>query len=327
MEYKYLGKTGIRLSALGMGTMTFGREADEKTSRTLYKRCREVGINLFDSANIYNDGKAEVILGKLIQGERDKIVLTSKVGFPEGKDVNAKGLSRRHIFQSIERSLKRLQTDYVDIYFMHRFDEHTALEESLRALEDIVHQGKSRYIGVSNFSAWQTMKALGMFPIVCAQPMYNLVKRQAEVEIFPLALSENLGIIPYNPLGGGLLTGKYASSKVSSQSRFKFDAKYKLRYGNPQAKEIATRFALFAKKRHFHPAALAIAWTASHPAVTSPLLGARSLQQLNECLLALEIEMTPDLRKQISALSYEPPLATDRSEEQGENFEKFYPVK
>lgn len=320
MKYKYLGKTGVQVSSLSFGTMTFGGEADEKTSGELYRVCREAGINLFDCANVYNNGKSEEILGRLVQHEREQIILTSKVYFPMGNDINSRGLSRRHIFHAIEASLKRLNTDYVDIYFMHRFDENTDLEESLQAMHDLVSQGKVLYLGVSNFAAWQIMKALGIsahhhlsaFDVI--QPMYNLIKRQAEVEIFPLALSEKLAVIPYNPLAGGLLTGRYLDKKNLQGTRFEKKI-YQLRYQTDIAYEITERFVEFAKSRGYSPVSLAIAWAAAHPAVTSPLLGARTVQQLEECLNALKIDMTKELRKEISALSLEPPVATDRSDE------------
>lgn len=320
MNYAYLGKTGIQISKLSFGTMTFGGEADEATSFELYKRCREAGINLFDCANIYTEGRAEEILGKLISHERHEVILTTKVYFPTNEDINSRGLSRRHIMHAVEQSLTRLSTDYIDIYFMHHFDENTPLEESLRAMSDLVHQGKVLYLGVSNFSAWQIMKALSISEkeqlpeFVCVQPMYNLVKRQAEVEILPMALSEQLGVLSYSPLAAGLLSGKYLSGDVS-EGRLKENAMYQTRYGEPGVHEIAERFVRFAEEQGYSPMSLAIAWSASHPAVTSPILGARNVQQLEGCLQCLEINMTSDLRNAISALSVEPPIATDRNEE------------
>ncbi len=214
MEYRFLGNTGVKVSSLCFGTMSFGGKADEKMSGEMFRRCREAGINFFDCANIYEGGRSEEILGKLIAGCRDEIVLTSKAYFPIGEDVNARGASRRHIRQALEDSLRRLGTDYIDLYFIHRFDDKTPLEETLKALDDATRQGKILYIGASNFAAWQVAKALGISAregwqrFECIQPMYNLVKRQAEVEILPMAQSENVAVIPYSPLGGGLLTGK-----------------------------------------------------------------------------------------------------------------------
>lgn len=320
MRYKLLGNTGVQVSALSFGTMTFGLESDERESAKLYQVCRKAGINLFDCANSYNEGKAETILGRLIKKERSEIILTSKVFFPVGKDLNARGLSRRHILHEVEDSLKRLHTDYLDIYFMHCFDRRTSLEDSLRAMSDLVSQGKVLYLGVSNFAAWQIMKGLGIsalhgWPYIkVIQPMYNLLKRQAEVEIFPLALEENLAVIPYNPLAGGYLTGKYASKKVKTGRIYERKI-YGLRYQTDENNEVTDRFVQFAKSHGYSPVSLAIAWAASHPAVTSPLLGARNVVQLNECLKSLEIDMTEKLREKIGLLSIEPPLATDRSDE------------
>ena len=194
--------------------MSFGGDADEDTSSAIFKRCRDAGINFFDCANGYAGGRSEEILGRLIAGSRQDLIITSKVYFPVGSDINARGASRRHILASIEASLKRLNTDYLDVYFIHHFDDQTPLVETLRALDDLVQSGKILYPAASNFAAWQVMKALGISaaqgwsPFAVLQPMYNLVKRQAEVEILPMALSEGLGVIPYSPLGGGLLSGK-----------------------------------------------------------------------------------------------------------------------
>ncbi len=327
MKYKILGDTGVKVSSLCFGTMSFGTDADKESSAAMFHRCREVGINFFDCANVYGKGRAEEILGELISGCRDEVIITTKVCAPMGSDINSGGTSRRHIMAAIEASLKRLKTDYVDLYFLHHFDTSVALEESLRALDDLVSQGKVLYIGASNFAAWQVAKALGIsakegwVQFKCIQPMYNLVKRQAEVEILPMAQSENIGVISYSPLGGGLLTGKYTSRPqpdaqgTSPKSRFFESKMYQNRYGEDWMYEVARKFVHFAKERGFNPAGLAVAWVASHPAITAPILGARNVTQLEDSLKALEINMTPELRAEISALSPEPPPATDRSEE------------
>jgi aryl-alcohol dehydrogenase-like predicted oxidoreductase len=323
MEYRYLGSTGVQVSMLCFGTMSFGGDADEATSAQLYRRCREAGINFFDCADVYADGRSEDILGRLTTQERDQLVLTSKVYFPTGEDVNASGATRKHIRRSIEGSLRRLQTDYLDIYFIHHFDEVTPLDETLRVLDDLVHQGKVLYIGASNFAAWQVMKGLhisslkGLAPIAVLQPMYNLVKRQAEVEILPMAEAEGLGVICYSPLGGGLLTGKYTGRTRPELGRLSTNKAYQNRYGESWMSETAERFSAFARERGLDPAGLAVAWAAAHPAMTAPIIGARSLQQLEGSLKATEISMTPELRAEITALSVDPPLATDRTDERG----------
>ena len=321
MEYRLLGQTGVRVSSLCFGTLSFGGVADEEASVAMFHRCREAGINFFDTADVYTDGRSEEILGKLIADCRDEIVLTSKVGFPIGEDVNARGLSRRHTMLSVEASLKRLGTDRLDLYFLHTFDPNTPIEEPLRALDDLVHQGKILYPGVSNWAAWQIAKALGISAreglarFECIQPMYNLVKRQAEVEILPLAQAEHIGVISYSPLGGGLLTGKYGSTRRPQRGRLVEDPMYVKRYGDPTYYEIAERLTAHAKERSVHPASLAVAWVMSHPAITAPIIGARNAEQLEASLAALDVVTTPEWRAEISALSVEPPPATDRSEE------------
>jgi aryl-alcohol dehydrogenase-like predicted oxidoreductase len=321
MEYRFLGNTGVKVSALCFGTMSFGGDADEETSAAMFRRCREAGVNFFDCADAYQGGRAEEILGRLMAGSRDELVITSKVFFATGGDVNARGASRRHIMAAVEASLKRLNTDRLDLYFIHRFDDSTPLEETLRALDDLVSQGKILYPAASNFAAWQVALALGISAkegwarFACLQPMYNLVKRQAEVEILPLAQSQALGVTPYSPLGGGLLTGKYGPAERPAAGRLVDNKMYQTRYGADWVYEVAGRFAAFATERGFEPAALAVAWVASHPAVTAPIIGARNLTQLEGSLKALEIEMTPELRAEVSALSPEPPPATDRNEE------------
>lgn len=321
MEYVFLGNTGVKVSRLCFGTMTFGGEADEKTSQEMFRSCREIGINFFDCADIYQSGRSEEILGGLIQDCREEVLIASKVYFALADDVNARGASRFHVMKAVEASLKRLKTDRIDIYFVHRFDDFTPLEETLRALDDLTTQGKIIYTGASNFAAWQVVKALGISAceglarFVCIQPMYNLVKRQAEVELLPMAKSENLGVIPYSPLGAGLLTGKFGLQKKPKSTRLADNKIYATRYGEDWMYETADRFSRFAHEQGFEPASLAIAWVASHPAVTAPLIGARNIQQLKSCLKALDIEMTPGLYDSIAELSPTPPPATDRSEE------------
>jgi len=320
MNYRTVGKTGIQVSNLCFGTMSFGGNADEETSKAMFKRCREAGINFFDTANVYSDGRAEEILGECIADCRDEIILTSKVYFPRGKDINARGLSRRHIMLEVENSLRRLKTDRIDFYFVHMFDENTPIEETLRALDDLQSQGKILYPAVSNWAAWQIAKALGIsakeqlarFELI--QPMYNLVKRQAEVEILPLALSEQMGVIPYSPLGAGLLTGKYGVNKRPEEGRIVQEKRYTDRYADEMNYVVAERFAAYAFEQGIHPATLAVAWVMSNPAITAPIIGARNVEQLDYSLAAVDVEMTPEWRNEISSLSITPAPATDRAE-------------
>jgi len=323
MQFRILGRTGVKVSQLCFGTMSFGAEADEATAAAMFKRCREIGINFFDCANSYSTGRAEEILGKLVASERNELVLTTKVCSPMGKGVNDRGLSRRHIMIQVEASLRRLKTDRIDLLFVHHFDRDTPMEETLRALDDLVEQGKILYPGVSNWSAWQIAKAHGVAArehlarFECIQPMYNLVKRQAEVEILPFAQSEQVGVIPYSPLGGGLLSGKYSTKDKPEQGRLVQNKMYNKRYGEGMYYEIAENFTAHAQSRGLHPATLAIAWVMAHPAITAPIIGARNVDQLEASLAAVDVPMTPAWWQEISALSYEPPLATDRSEEKG----------
>jgi aryl-alcohol dehydrogenase-like predicted oxidoreductase len=319
MDFRSLGRTGVRVSQLCFGTMSFGGDADEAMSARMYRACREAGINFFDSADQYNKGRSEEILGELMRGHRDELVIATKSFNPTGEDLNARGNSRRHIARAIERSLKRLQTDRVEILYLHQQDPLTPLEESMRALEDLVRAGKVLYPALSNHAAWQAQAALdaqerhGWARLQAIQPMYSLVKRQAEVEILPMAQANGIAAVPYSPAGGGLLSGKYAERQSGRLSTNKM---YEARYGEPWMHEVAAKFAAFCRQRGLHPVSVAVAWVAAHPAVTAPIIGARNLEQLQASLDSVKIEMSPALRAEIAALSRTPPPATDRSEEQ-----------
>ena len=320
MNYRTVGKTGVQVSCLCFGTMSFGGNADEATSKAMFQRCREVGINFFDTANVYSQGRSEEILGACLADCRDEMVITTKVFYPMGKDINARGLSRRHIMHEVENSLRRLKTDRIDFYFVHLFDQTTPMEETLRALDDLQAQGKILYPAVSNWAAWQIAKAVGIaakeqlarFELL--QPMYSLVKRQAEVEILPLAVSEQLGVISYSPLGAGLLTGKYGVEKRPEQGRLVEEQRYTARYADEMNFVVADRFTTYAAEHGMHPATLAVAWVMSNPAITAPIIGARNGEQLESSLAALDVDMTPQWRDEISSLSVTPAPATDRAE-------------
>ncbi len=325
MNYRFLGRTGIKVSPLCMGTMSFGGIADETESTAMFHRCRDVGINFFDCANSYQAGGAEEILGRLIADCREEVIITSKGYFPTSNDVNASGSTRRHLMYALENSLKRLNTDRIDVYFIHRFDDTTPLEETVRTLEDLVRQGKILYPAASNYAAWQVAKALGIsakegwarFEVI--QPMYNAVKRQAEVEILPMAQSEQLGVIPYSPLGGGLLTGKYGKIKRPDSGRLTDNKIYQARYGDDWMYDVAEKFTAIAEEADMKPATLAVAWAAAHPAVTAPIIGARTVGQLEDSLAALNIDLSPELRQKVSDLTPAPPPATDRNDERSEH--------
>ena len=322
MQYKVLGNTGVKVSALCFGTMSFGKEADEAESGRMYAACRELGINFFDCANGYNAGRAEEILGRLARHERDELIITSKCFVPMGKDINARGGNRRHIALAVDASLERLGTDRLDVLFMHRWDPMVPLEETLRALEKLVADGKVIYLGASNYSAWQVAKGLGIaarngwprFDVM--QPMYSLVKRQVESEILPLAREEKLGVITYSPVGGGVLSGKYGPGKRPDSGRIVENPQYTSRYREEWVYQTAAAFTQFAHERGVHPVSLAVAWVAANPDVTCPIVGARSLEQLTPSLESLQVEMTAPLHAEIAALSRTPPPATDRLEDQ-----------
>lgn len=321
MEYHSLGRTGVKISALAFGTMPFGSLADDETSSALFRRCREAGINTFDCADVYSKGKAEKLLGRFIAGCRDEVVIASKAYFPTGDDVNARGASRLHLKAAVEASLTRLNTDRIDLFFLHRFDELTAPEETWRAIDDLVRAGKILYPAMSNFAAWQAMKAVGLCEArgwarpVCVQPMYNLVKRQAEVEILPMAQAEEVAVLSYSPMGGGLLSGKYGRERRPDKGRLVDNSMYKTRYGEDDYYRAAEEFCALAEREGHHPAALAIAWVARHPAITAPIIGARSLSQLEPLLAAADLTMSDALYAEISALFPAPAPATDRNEE------------
>lgn len=313
------------MSEICLGTMAFGGDANEAMAKKIFGRCRDAGVNVFDCADVYNGGRAEEILGRLVEGCRDEVVLTTKAYFPTAKGPNARGSSRYHLVRAVEASLRRLSTDRIDLYFLHRYDDATPLEETLRAMEMLVQQGKVLYPAVSNFAAWQTARALGVAerhgwaPLACIQPMYNLVKRQAESEIFPLCEAEGLGVLTYSPLGGGLLSGKYGVGRRPELGRIVDNEMYATRYGATSNFEVAERFTAVARERGIHPATLAVAWAASQPAVTAPIIGGRDLEQLEPCLAAAELDLDDALREEIAALSPAPALATDRNEEATEH--------
>jgi len=322
MRYTTLGRTGITVSTICMGTMTFGREADEDTCSAIFARCRDAGANFLDCADIYAAGRSEEILGRLIRDCRDELVITSKVGQSVGEGTNTDGLSRRHIVLEAENSLRRLGTDWLDIYFCHCEDPRTPVDETLAAMDALVSQGKVRYVGVSNWHAWLIARALGrseslgLTPIHVIQPMYSLIKRTAEVEMLPLAQAEGLGVIPYSPLGAGMLTGKYFLDSTDG-SRLRTNTMYAARYADPSYIETARRFCAYAEGIGVAPATLAVAWVKAHPAVTAPIIGARSVEQLEASLAAGDYEMSPEQWRAISDLSPPVPIATDRDEERG----------
>ena len=301
---------GTPLSPLTFGTMQFGGRADAAQSRAMFDAARAAGITHFDTAYVYNGGASETLLGDMIQDERDSLIIATKAAY-EG------GSSRENILTGFATSQKRLGLDMVDILYLHRFDDHTPLQETFDALATLKHAGKIRHIAVSNFAAWQVMKAQAVaaqfeVAIEMVQPMHSLVKRQAEVEIFPMCVDQGLEIVPYSPLGGGLLTGKYARGETG---RLTEDAMYAARYNVDWMRAAAGNLVRMAQDHGTEAATLAVAWAMAHPARPRPIVSARSAAQLGPSLAALDFDMTADLYAQITALSVTPPPATDRIEE------------
>jgi 1-deoxyxylulose-5-phosphate synthase len=301
---------GSRPSPLTFGCMQFGGKADEAESRALYRACRERGINMFDTAHVYAEGRSEEILGGCLAGDRDGVIVATKVNFQRGNSAEA-------ITASCHESLGRLRIEAIDLYYLHRFDEETPLEESAEALARLQDAGKIRSFGVSNFAAWQAMKAQAMAAqagrrIDAIQPMLNLVKRQAEVEILPMSLDQGMDVFTYSPLGGGLLTGKYGAG---AEGRLKESEKYARRYGEDWMHGTAENLTTLAGEIGADPATLAVAWTMRRPGVTAPIISARSVGQLLPSLAALDFACDAELLSRIMALTRRPPSATDRLEE------------
>ena len=302
--------SGKNVSRFSFGTMQFGGKADEAASAGMYTACREAGINFFDTAFAYSGGRSEEITGGLIAGERDDVFLATKA-------ANQKVATPEVIHREFAESRRRLGVETVDLLYVHQPDPVTPLEETLEAVAGYVHAGAVRYVGISNFSAWATMKARGVardlgIDVTFLQPMYNLVKRQAEVEILPMAVSEGFAVCPYSPLGGGLLTGKYVADVGG---RIRDDAMYSKRYGQDWMHRTAADLAILADELGVSPATLAVAWVARHPGVWGPIVSARSVEQLGPSLAATGFAMDDELYARIAALSPTPAPANDRLEE------------
>ena len=318
MQYKRLGNSGLYVSELVLGTMTFGDGTDEGECGEIFHRAIEDGVNLVDTADLYGGGHTEEILRPLIAPIRQEILVATKGYFPLDDNPNHRGSSRLHLMQAIEDSLRRLGTDYIDIYYLHSYDDHVPLEETLYTMDDAIRAGKVRYVGFSNFAAWQIEKALGMQErlhlnkAIVIQPQYNLIKRQVESEIFPCAQAEGLGVMTYSPLAAGLLTGKYLTS---NEGRMATNYKYQMRFSEREIPRYVEDFVCIAKDVGIPPAALAIAWVMANPAVTAPIIGARKMSHWESALEALQIQMPPELYARIAKCTPEPPNATDRLEE------------
>ena len=319
MEYVRLGNTGLKVSRLCLGTMTYGRITErwlwalnEEQSRPFIQKALEMGINFFDTADIYSYGTSEEVLGNALKdfARRDEVVIATKVFIPMSKDPNDGGLSRKHIMSSIDASLKRLKTDYVDLYQIHRWDYETPIEETMEALHDVVKAGKARYIGASSMFAWQFAKAQytadlhGWTRFVSMQPHYNLIYREEEREMIPFCEDQKIGIIPWSPLARGLLTGK-RSKERNETLRAQTDEFGKTLYQKPSDFDIVNRLSEIAVQRGLPDAQIALAWMLSKPAITSPIIGASKPGHLEDAVAALSVKLSCDEILKIEEL-YEP---------------------
>lgn len=322
MQHVRFGPTGLQVSRLCLGTMTFGLQCDEKTSFAILDAAAEGGITFLDTADAYplggkveDTGRTEEIVGKWLKGRREKFILATKCSGKVGNAAWQQGTSRKHVMHAIDASLKRLGTDYVDLYQVHHFDPNTPVDETVAAFDAVVRSGKARYAGVSNYHAYRVARslgrseALGLAKLVSVQPRYNLLFRQIERELLPFCEEEKLAVIPYNPLAGGLLTGKHKRAAPPPEgSRFTLGTAgrtYTERYW--QEREFATveAFVGLAKAAAVEPATLAVAWVLAHPAVTAPLIGASRPEQLKASIAAAEYRLDPKLKQTLDQLSHD----------------------
>lgn len=323
MEYRLLGHSGLKVSVLSLGTMTFGGQGkfaktgqtDVEAAQRQIGLCLDAGINLFDTADVYSGGESEVILGKALGGKRNDVLIASKARFPMGDGPNDRGSSRHHILRACEASLKRLNTDYLDLYQLHQWDGQTPLEETLRALDDLVSSGKVRYVGVSNFSAWHVMKTLGVAQAshyirpVSQQIHYTLQAREAEYELLPAAQDQGLGTLVWSPLAGGLLSGKYRRNQAAPEG-----TRHLADWGEPPVRDENALYDVvdvlvdIAEARGVSAAQIALAWLIARPQVTSVIVGARNDTQLQDNLKAADITLTTEETEKLNAVSQLPLL-------------------
>jgi aryl-alcohol dehydrogenase (NADP+) len=320
MEYVNLGKAGIKVSRICLGAMTYGSKKwrewvlEEEESRPFIRRALELGINFFDTADMYSVGVSEEILGRALKdfgGPRDRVVIATKLFNPMGDDPNQKGLSRKHVRHAIDDSLRRLGTDYVDLYQIHRLDDETPIEEILEALDDVVKQGKALYIGASSMFAWQFAKMLykaeelGLTRFVSMQNHYNLVYREEEREMIPLCREEGIGVIPWSPLARGFLAGNRRKEDFGETVRSKTDSFAHGLYYQPSDFSVVDRVSEIARARGIPNAQVALAWMLQQPGVTAPIVGASKMHHLEDAVAALSVKLD-DRELQALAEPYQP---------------------
>jgi aryl-alcohol dehydrogenase-like predicted oxidoreductase len=313
MEYTRLGRTGLKVSRICLGCMTYGTSKwrdwvlDEEPSRPFIQRALEMGINFFDTADMYSAGASEEVLGRALKdfARREEVVIATKVYNPMGDGPNDRGLSRKHIFDAIDASLRRLGVDHVDLYQIHRFDRETPIEETLEALSDLVRSGKVRYIGASSMHAYQFAKSLyladlhGWTRFVSMQNHYNLVYREEEREMLPLCREEGIGVIPWSPLARGFLAGNRRRGNQGDTVRAKTDTFAHHMYFQPEDYDVSERLVALAERRGARPAQLALAWLLQQPGVTAPIIGASKMQHLEDAVAALEIRLSEEEMKEL----------------------------
>ncbi|MDD1511583.1 aldo/keto reductase [Priestia megaterium] len=319
MQYRKLGTTGLEVSNLCLGTMAFGRWIDEKASAAILHSAIENGINFIDTANYYGKGQdeefrygtgeSEEIIGRALKGKRDDVVLATKVGIAVGKGRNDKGLSRTHIMREVDNQLRRLQTDYIDLYQVHLFDHHTPMEETLRALDDLVRQGKIRYIGCSNYAAWQIAKShhisdkMNLEKFISVQPQYNLLSREIEQELLPFSQSEGVGVMVYSPLARGMLSGKYKTpNDVPPESRAAHGEKLLRNYFTDQNFQLVEQYRKLAEKNEVSLSQFALSWVLNQPAVTSSIIGASKLHHVTDAVEISDWTWSEELLNTVNSL-------------------------
>lgn len=310
MEYRSLGNAGLKVSEIGLGGNTFGWWADEKKSITVINHAIEQGINFIDTADIYGQGQSEEYVGKALKGKRNEVIIATKFSSPMGEAINEKGGSRYYIMKAVDASLKRLQTDYIDLYQMHFPDTETPIEETLLALDDLVRSGKVRYIGCSNFAAWQLSEALWtssvkhLHSFVTVQPQYNLLTRQIEKELVPCCQAHNVSVIPYSPLAGGFLTGKYIKGKEKeAEGRLSRQNERTRKLFVDQNWEKLVKLEGFAKDREHTVGELAMAWLLSKPWICSVIAGSTKIEQVSANVAACDWKLTADEVSEIEEMA------------------------
>jgi 1-deoxyxylulose-5-phosphate synthase len=320
LKHTRLGRTGLQVSRLCLGTMTFGLQCDEKTSVAIMDRAAGGGITFFDTADVYplggtgeTVGRTEEIVGRWLKGRRDRVILATKCFGRSGPARWDQGNSRKHILDAVDASLRRLGTDYIDLYQLHGPDPETPIDETLRALEDVVRSGKVRYVGCSNFVAYQAARAigrseaLGIVRFDSVQPRYNMLFREFERELFPLCTEERIGVIPYNPIAGGLLSGKHNPQAGPEEgSRFTLGTaagRYQDRYWHDEMFETVEQLRPVAADAGMTLAQMAVAWVLANPVITAPIIGASRPEQLEDSLKAAETPMAPELKATLDTLT------------------------